>query len=87
MTARIEVTKKYAQAYERATKKDKGKILDMVVEVTGWNRDHARQQLRRRMRQGPGRTKATVVVMDQRRTKARKYSYDATGLLKVWLTP
>lgn len=31
MTARIEITKKYAQAYERASKKDKGKILDMVV--------------------------------------------------------
>lgn len=85
MTARIEVTKKYAQAYQRATKKDKSKILDMVVEVTGWNRDHARQQLRRRMRQGPGRAKATVVVMDQRKTKARKYSYDATVVLqRVW---
>lgn len=37
MSARVEVTKKYAEAYARAGKKDKGRILDQVVEVTGWN--------------------------------------------------
>lgn len=87
MAARVEVTKKYARAYQRASKKDKGKILDMVVEVTGWNRDHARQQLCRRMRQGPGRAKATVVVIDRRKTRAKKYSYDAIKILQfVWAT-
>ena len=65
------MTKKYAKAYERASKKDKGKILDLVVEVTGWNRDHARQQLRRRLRQAPGRATATVVVIDRRKTRVK----------------
>ena len=46
MQARFEVTKKYAAADTAASKKDKGLILDQVVAVTGWNRDHALQQLR-----------------------------------------
>lgn len=72
-------------AYAQASKKDKGLILDQVVEVTGWNRDHARQQLKRRVAQPKGRAKATVAVIDRRRTKARKYSYDALVVLqKVW---
>ena len=38
LQARFEVSKKYAAAYEAASKKDKGLILDQVVAVTGWNR-------------------------------------------------
>lgn len=87
LAARVEVTKKYAQAYQAASKKDKSRILDQVVEVTGWNRDHARQQLRRRLTQPPGRAVATVAVIDRRRTKACKYSYDARLVLRrVWAT-
>ena len=85
MAARFEVTKKYAAAYAAAPKKGKSQILDQVVEVTGWNRDHARQQLRRRLTQPKGRTSATVAVIDRRRTKPRKYSYDALIVLqRVW---
>ena len=85
MSARVEVTKKYATGYAQAAKKDKGRILDQVVEVTGWNRDHARQQLRRRLVQPKGRATATVAVIDRRRTKPRKYSYDAIKVLQtVW---
>ena len=43
MKARVEVTKRYAQAYADAPKQGKSVILDQVVGVTGWNRDHARQ--------------------------------------------
>lgn len=74
LSARYEVTKKYATAYALAGKKDKGRILDQVVEVTGWNRDHARQQLRGRLEQPNGRATATIAVIDRRRTKARNYS-------------
>ena len=85
MAARFEVTKKYAAAYAAAPKKGKSQILDQVVEVTGWNRDHARQQLVARLRQPPGRASATVAVIDRRRTKPRKYSYDALLVLqRVW---
>ena len=85
LQARFEVTKKYAAAYEAASKKDKGLILDQVVAVTGWNRDHARQQLRARLRQPKGRATATIAVLDRRRTKPCKYSYDARKVLQtVW---
>lgn len=85
MTTCIEVTKKYATAYVTPTKKQRAAILDTVVEITGWNRDHARQQLRRRATQPPGRAATTVAVLDRRKTKPRKYSYDAMVVLRrIW---
>ena len=85
MAARVEITKKYAKAYAAAPKKGKSQILDQVVEITGWNRDHARQQLVARLKQAPGRATATVAVIDRRKTKACKYSYDARLILqRVW---
>lgn len=85
MKTRIEVTKKYAQTYAGATKKQKSAILDAVVAITGWDRDHARQQLRRRITQSPGRAAATVAVLDQRKSRPRRYSYDSLVVLqRVW---
>ncbi|WP_229503614.1 integrase catalytic domain-containing protein [Nesterenkonia sedimenti] len=85
MATRVEITKKYAAAYEAASKKDKTRILDQLVEVTGWNRDHARQQLRRRMRQPKGRAQATVAVIDRRKNPGSRYSYNALKILQhVW---
>lgn len=85
MRTRIEVTKKYAKAYVTASKKQKGAILDIVVGITGWDRDHARQQLHRRADQPPGRATATVAVLDRRKTKPRRYSYDALMVLRrIW---
>ena len=81
MAARYEVTRKYAQAYADAPKKGKSVILDQVVELAGWNRDHARQQLRARLRQPKGR----AAVIDRRKMRGCKYSYDARVVLqKVW---
>jgi len=37
MAARVEVTTRYAKEYTRARKKDRGRILDEVVSVTGWS--------------------------------------------------
>jgi hypothetical protein len=39
MNSRAEVTTRYAKAYVKAGKADKGRILDQVVGVTGWSRD------------------------------------------------
>ncbi|MDN5698819.1 MAG: integrase [Kocuria sp.] len=79
------MTKKYAKAYAAASKKQKGAILDMAVSITGWDRDHARQQLRRRANQPPGRATATVAVLDRRKTQPRKYSYGALMVLRrIW---
>lgn len=53
MAARVEITNKYAKAYAAAPKKGKSEIIDEVVEITDWNRDHARQQLTRRLKHAP----------------------------------
>lgn len=45
--------------------------------------DHAHQQLNRRTRQPKGRAEITVAVIDWRKTKARKYSYDAVTILQI----
>lgn len=45
MWSRAEITAKFAKAYVKASKADKGQILGQVVEVTGWSRDNARRRL------------------------------------------
>jgi hypothetical protein len=82
MSSRAEITTKYARAYTKATKKDKGRILDAVVEVTGWSRDNARRRLAAaQIRPGAGRQ----VAARPRKPRARKYSYAALKVLqRVW---
>ena len=41
LVARVEITKRYAQACVAAPGKGKTAIPDRVVEVTDWNRDRA----------------------------------------------
>ena len=45
LSARREITKQAAAEYARAAKKDKGRILDDLVAVTGWSRANARRAL------------------------------------------
>ncbi|MEX0914113.1 MAG: hypothetical protein WDZ57_04090 [Demequina sp.] len=79
MTARVEITKKYVREYARAAKKERGKLLDEVVAVTGWSRDNARRRLSGAASPGPRQVKST------RKQRPRKYSYDATKVLqRVW---
>jgi len=54
MTSRAEVTTKYAKAYAKASKKDKGRVLDAVTDVTGWSRDNARRRLVAAANRPPG---------------------------------
>ncbi len=83
MQARAEITSKYARAYVKAAKKDRSRLLDEVVAVTGWSRDNARRRLTAaaKTRPGVGRT----VAVRARKPRAPKYSYDAIKVLqRVW---
>ena len=46
MGERKAVTNKMAAAYRRGTRPEKSAVLDQLVTLTGWHRDHARAQLR-----------------------------------------
>ena len=95
MTTRVEITRKYATAYAKASKLVKGQILDQVCEVTGWSRDNARRRLTSRVSAPPGHrwtsrtakpvSKVTTPVVG--RSRRRKYSYDTVKVLqRVWAT-
>ena len=60
MRSRAEITTRFAKAYAKAGRKDKGRILDQVVEAVGdkdlaWSymRDRRRVSLLRRARENP----------------------------------
>lgn len=77
MASRAEITAKYARAYRSAAKKDKGRLLDEVVAVTGWSRNNARRRLVTAAKPRP--------VRPRRRRRPRKYSVDALKVLqRVW---
>jgi hypothetical protein len=83
MQSRAEVTTRYARAYAKASKKDKGRVLDDVVSVTGWSRDNARRRLTEAAKRPPG--SGRQIAKKARKPRSPKYSYDAVKVLqRVW---
>jgi hypothetical protein len=83
MSSRAEITTRYARAYAKASKKDKGRVLDQVVAVTGWSRDNARRRLTAAAARPPGARRQ--VAKKPRKPRADKFSYDARLVLqRVW---
>jgi hypothetical protein len=79
MSARRHVTNKLRTAYQRASKKDRGRILDEVQATTGMGRSTAR-----RMLAGP-RLPDPAEQVDRRKLRAKSYGDDARALLEhVW---
>ena len=67
MATRKEITKKYARQYAMAAKKDKGRMLDELVSVTGWSRANARRAIA-----AAGRRKGAARAV-QRKPRAPTY--------------
>ncbi|MCK5248160.1 transposase family protein [Candidatus Bipolaricaulota bacterium] len=92
------MTRQLAVEYKRATKKQKGSILDMLTELSGYNRSYAARVLRQRARYvvvGRSVVKGTkVTLVEDERTKRKKkkrkregtYDKDVLAALKkVWM--
>ena len=92
------VTKQLALTYKRTGKKEKGKILDTVIELAGYNRSYASRVLRERAKPrvlGKGRRgKVQITLVEDERTKRKKKQrrrprkYDkevVVALRKVWV--
>jgi hypothetical protein len=79
MASRAEVTTRYAKAYVKASKKDRGRILDQVMSVTGWSRDNARRRLVQAAKRPPGAGRSVAARL--RKPRSPKYSYDALSLV------
>lgn len=83
MTSRAEITYRYAQSYAKASKGEKGTMLNEVVSVTGWSRDNARRRLVAAAKAPPG--SGRTVARTKRKPRGRGYSYDALLVLRqVW---
>jgi len=81
MRSRAEVTTRYARAYVKAPKKDKGRVLDEVASVTGWSRDNARRRLVAAANRPPG--SGREAAKKPRKPRAPKFSYDTLKVLQV----
>jgi hypothetical protein len=78
MAERKAITKQMARRYAKASKTEKGRMLDELCALTGWSRRHARRAIHAAPQPLPG---------PPRRTRRRIYGEEVFGPLKfVWAT-
>jgi hypothetical protein len=78
MAERKAITKQMAKRYEKASKKQKGRMLDELCALTGWTRRHARRSLLDAL---------TAPAARPRRPRPRTYGPEVIEPLKlVWAT-
>lgn len=96
MTQRKAVTRELAKKYVASRKKEKGKILDDLVDLTGYDRSYAATVLRetagtKKKTVGRGRKRVTLqedhrMKPLKRRKRPRKYDKAVQGSLKkIWI--
>lgn len=96
MTQKIAVTRELAKKYKAARKKEKGKILDDLIDLTDYNRSYAAYVLRqaamtKKKTAGHGRKRVTLVEDHRmkplkRRERPRKYDRAVLkSLKKIWI--
>jgi hypothetical protein len=92
LNERYAVIKETVKRYQKTGKKEKSRILDEFLELTGYNRKYAIHVLancgKKKRFEIDGRVVEATVVTRQRKKYRRKQKYDddvKTGLIKIWI--